>query len=567
MKRFRWQILVAVAGVVAILLLLLAVKGPILRPNSPTVQAVRGGTYREALVGSLQRLNPLLDSYNQPDRDVDRLIFSGLVGFDSTGAPIPDLAAGWVISDDGLSYTVILRPDVTWHDGEPITPRDVLYTYGLLQDKNYPGPPDLARLWRSVKVAVHDERTVVFTLPEPFAPFLDFLSQGLLPEHLLRDVTAADLAGQTFNVSPVGSGPFRLDHLLVEQDRITGLVLKPYEKHYGTKAYLEEVEFRYLPSVEAAFGALEAGQVMGLGGLTPPLVERALRISRLQMFSAREPRMALVFFNLKNEDVPFFASREVRRALLLAVNRQRIIDSVLFGQAVLAAGPVLPGSWAADPAITPETYDPLQTERLLEGAGWKLPTGATPGDASYVRKKEETSLRFTLAHPDDAVPTRTAQMLQSMWAEVGVQVDLQAVPAGSLVSDYLAPRSYQAVLGDLSLARFPDPDPYTFWHQTQISSGQNYSQLDDRSISEVLEIARTEPNPANRAKLYRSFQYRFNYQVPALVLWYPTYSYALDVSLNGVRLGPLVDASDRLTSLSQSYLISAPATPETVSTP
>ncbi len=567
MKRFRWQILVAVAGVVAILLLLLAVKGPTLRPNAPAVQAARGGTYREALVGSLQRLNPLLDSYNQPDRDVDRLIFSGLIGFDPTGAPIPDLAAGWVIGEDGLSYTVILRPDATWHDGEPVTSRDVLFTFGVLQDKDYPGPADLARLWRSVKVTAHDERTVVFTLPEPFAPFLDFLSQGLLPEHLLGSVTAADLTGQTFNVSPIGSGPFRLDHLLVEQDRITGLVLKPYEKHFGTTAYLDEVEFRYFPSVEAAFGALEAGQMMGLGGLTPPLVERALHTSTLQMFSAREPRMALVFFNLKNEEVPFFASREVRHALLLAVNRQRIINSVLFGQAVIAAGPVLPGSWAADPAITPETFDPLQAERLLETAGWKLPTGATPGDAAYVREKEDTPLRFTLVHPDDAVHTRTAQMLQAMWAEVGVQADLQAVPANSLVSGFLAPRSYQAALGDLSLARFPDPDPYTFWHQTQISSGQNYSQLDDRSISEVLEIARTETSPTDRAKLYRSFQYRFNYQVPALVLWYPTYSYALDARLNGVHLGPLVDSSDRLTSITQWFLISAPATPATVSTP
>jgi len=567
MKRFRWQILVAVAGVVAILLLLLAVKGPVLRPPAPAVQAVRGGTYREALVGSLQRLNPLLDSYNQVDRDVDRLIFSGLIGFDASGGPIPDLAEGWVISDDGLSYTVILRRDVTWHDGEAITSRDVLYTFGILQDKSYPGPADLARLWRSVKVTAHDERTVVFTLPEPFAPFLDFLSQGILPEHVLGNVSAADLAGQTFNISPVGSGPFRLDHLIVEQERITGLVLKPYDKYYGPEAFLEEVEFRYYPSVESAFGALEAGQVMGLGGLTPPLVERALRIETMQMYSAREPKMALVFFNLKNEEVPFFASREVRRALLLAVNRQRIIDAVLFGQAVLASGPVLPGSWAADPAIVPEPFDPLQAERLLEAAGWRLPTGATPGDASYVRQKDDAALQFALVHADDAVHTRTAQMLQTMWAEVGVRAELQSVPAASLVRDFLTPRAYEAVLGDLSLARFPDPDPYNFWHQTQISSGQNYSQLDDRSISEVLEIARTEPNPVSRAKLYRSFQYRFNYQVPALVLWYPTYSYALDARLNGIRLGPLVDSSDRLTSLAQWFLVSAPTTPETVSTP
>ncbi len=567
MNRFRWQILVAVAGVVAILLLLLAVKGPVLRPNTPAVQAARGGTYREALVGTLQRLNPLLDSFNQVDRDIDRLIFSGLIGFDSSGAPVPDLAAGWVVSDDGLSYTVILRKDATWHDGQPVTSRDVLYTFGLLQDKNYPGPADLARMWRSVKVTAHDEQTVVFTLPEPFAPFLDFLSQGILPEHLLSAISAADLAAQTFNIAPVGSGPFRLDHLIVDQDRITGLVLAPYADYYGKKAFLDDVEFHYYPTVESAFGALEAGQVMGLGGLTPPLVDRALRIPNLQMYSAREPKMAIVFLNLQNDEVPFLASREVRRALLLATNRQRIVDTVLFGQAVIASGPVLPGSWAADPAIVPEAFDPLQAERLLDSAGWKLPTGATPGDASYVRQKDEKPLQFTLAHSDDAVHTRTAQMLQAMWAEVGVRAELQPVPAASLVRDYLATRSYEAVLADLSLARFPDPDPYAFWHQTQISSGQNYSQLDDRSISEVLEIARTEINLANRAKLYRSFQYRFNYQVPALVLWYPTYSYALDTRLNGIRLGPLVDPSDRLTSLAEWFLISTPATPQTVSTP
>jgi peptide/nickel transport system substrate-binding protein len=166
-----------------------------------------------------------------------------------------------------------------------------------------------------------------------------------------------------------------------------------------------------------------------------------------------------------------------------------------------------------------------------------------------------------LVHPQDELHTRTAMLLQQMWAEVGAKVSLQPATPASLVTDYLTPRNYQAALAELDLSRFPDPDPYPFWHQTQASSGQNYAQLDDRSISEVLEIARTDTNPANRAKLYRTFQYRFDYQVPAVLLWFPTYSYALDARLSGVMVGPLVDPSDRLISLPAWYLLSARATP------
>ncbi|MGA2112096.1 MAG: ABC transporter substrate-binding protein [Anaerolineales bacterium] len=558
MTKYRWQILIAVLGVIVILLILVIQKAPGVRPATIGSRGIQGGKYTEALVGHLQRLNPLLDSGNQVDRDVDHLIYSGLVGFDSQGRPIPDLAQGWVISKDDLTYTVVLRKGARWQDGTPVTSRDVLFTFGLVQDPNYPGPADLGQMWRQIKIQARDEYTVSFTLPEPYAPFLDFLSQGLLPEHLLAGVKAQELAGQTFNIAPVGTGPFRLDHLITVQNQITGVVLSSSADYYGNKPLLNEVDFLYFSSLDSAFQALRTGQVMGLGGLTPPMVEEALQLPDLQLFTARLPDLSLVLLNLKNNGDPFFGTREVREALLLSLNRERIINLALAGQAFPAASPILPGTWASDPTLSPAPFDPQQAAELLDGAGWQLPTGAAPGTSAYVRANNNKALQFTLVYSDDPLHTRIAQLIQSQWAEIGAKVTLKGVSGSDLLTDYLQPRSYDAALVDFDLSRYPDPDPYPFWHQTQATSGQNYSQLDDSSISEPLEMARTNPDPTTRAQLYVTFQDRFDYEVPALLLWYPTYAYALDTNIKGISLGPLTDPSERLSTLTQWYLATSP---------
>jgi peptide/nickel transport system substrate-binding protein len=116
---------------------------------------------------------------------------------------------------------------------------------------------------------------------------------------------------------------------------------------------------------------------------------------------------------------------------------------------------------------------------------------------------------------------------------------------------------------DLNLARYPDPDPYPFWHQTQITGGQNYSKWDDRQASEYLEQARVVVDLAERTRLYRNFQVRFNQELPALPLFYPVYNYAVDKEVQGVRMGPLFDSSDRLTTLPSWFLIARRTVVET----
>jgi peptide/nickel transport system substrate-binding protein len=556
MKRFRWQILVAVIGVALILLLILGVRGGAARPAPAGPETVRGGKYTEALVGALQRLNPVFDYRNPVDRDVDRLVFSGLIRFDSAGVPQLDLAGGWAIGDDKKTYTMVIRADAVWQDGKPVTAADVVYTYGLLQEKAYPGPRDLAALWQSIKVEAVQEKVVRFTLPEPYAPFLDYLTVGLLPAHLLSGTGVANLDSLTFNLEPVGSGPFRVRTVLLdESNNITGVSLVPFENYYGETPVLQQIDFFYYPTQDAAFAALESGEVMGLGGLTPAEVEKVLQGERWNLYTARLPESALIFLNLRNDDVKFLAQREIRRALLLAIDRQRIISNQFDGQAIPAAGPILPGTWAADPGLQPVAYDPVEAARTLDAAGWVIPAGAAPGTEAYVRAKDKQPLEFTLVYLENPAQEAVAKAIRDDWALVGVKADLKPANMKSLLGDNLEPRTYQAALVNLNLSPYPDPDPYPFWHETQYPTGQNYSQLNDRAISELLESARIETNLAARTRLYQTFQYRFVYQLPALYLWHPVYSYAVDAKISGMRFGPLFDPGYRLSSVPAWYIL------------
>jgi peptide/nickel transport system substrate-binding protein len=552
MRHIRWQLLIALGGLILVIGLLL---GQSPGSNSSAPQPVRGGTYSEALVGSLGRLNPVLDYANQADRDVDRLLFSGLVRFDSRGLPVPDLAESWSVSADATLYTITLRAGAVWHDGEPVTADDVIYTYSKLQDPTYPGPGDEAQMWQQIQVVRLDSRTVQFQLPEPFAPFFDYLSLGLLPDHLLRGVSAADLADHPYNLEPIGTGPFRFEGYLLEDGQIRGVRLAAFEDYYGDIPYLDRVEFRYYADEESALGAYRSGEVLGISSVGSGILPDVLSIPNLNLHTAPLPRLTLVFLNLRNQERPFFTEKKVRQALLLAVNRQWIIDRVLGGQGTVAVGPILPSSWAFSEGIDAWPYSPEEAGVLLDEAGWVLPAGATPGTPEYVRTNDDVPLAFELLHPDDAVHTQIAQALQTSWAAIGVQVALVPVDAQEMLEAHLAPRDYEAALADLNLTRSPDPDPYPFWHDSQAETGQNYGGFEDRNISIWLEQARITPDFGDRANLYQSFQHRFHDQVPALPLFHPVYSFAIDSSVQGVTMGPVLDPSDRFASITSWYLL------------
>jgi peptide/nickel transport system substrate-binding protein len=561
MRRLRWQILVVLATLVVVSVLLLS-QQPVLTPILP--EAAPGGVYTEAVVGSLGRLNPLLDWNNPADRDANRLIFSGLVRFDSRGLPQPDLAESWGVSADGTIYNFTLRPTAVWHDGVPVTSEDVTFTVDLIRSSSL-FPADIKNLWEQIDVRQLNDKNIKFTLPEPFAPFLDYATFGVLPKHILGTTAPGDLDSAAFNISPIGTGPYRFDRLVVEGGQIAGVVLTVNDRYYGTMPYIQQVVLRYFPDSSSAFEAYEQGEVLGVSEISHEVLPDALADPELAMYTSHVPQITMVMLNIKSQDAPFLDNANVRRALLLGLNRNFIIASFLQGEAIVANGPILPGSWAHYDAIERLSYDPEGAIQLLKEEGYVI-----PASGGTIRAKENLALDFVMLHPDDTLHTQVAQAIQQQWAQIGVQVNLQAVPYEQMVPTYLGPRAYQAALVDLNMSRTPDPDPYPFWHEAEATGGQNYSQWDSRAASEYLEQARTETDFTERARHYRNFQVIFEKELPSLPLYYPVYNYGVDAQVRGVQVASLYDRSDRFSLIGNWYLVTRRTlqqTPEVTAVP
>lgn len=552
----RWQALLITVGV-AVLVIVLVYQAVGL---TTILVPAEGGIYIEGLAGSPQYLNPLLSMYNEVDRDLVSLIFNGLVRLDVGGKPAPDLASRWEISPDGRVYTVTLRTDVRWQDGAPFTADDVLFTVDLLQDPGYTGPTDIAMLWRQVKVEALSSDRVRFTIPEPFAPFLDYLAIGILPQHILKGVSASELPGHPFNTRPIGTGPFVVDEVVNAGGHISQITLSANPTYSGRRPYLSKVQFRFYPDHASVMAAYEAGEIQGIGRVWPTDLSRVRAEPHLNLFSALSSEITLIFLRLDDPSVAFFQDRRVRQALLYGLDRQALIDRVLDGQGAVAHSPILPGSWAYEPGVPVYPYDPERARALLNEVGWTRPKGGEVEGQDIgpmqteerMRQRNGAEMVFTLSVADDPLQRALAEEIVRQWRTLGIAASVQVIPPGEFHA-ILAERRFQAILVDLDIPG--DPDPYVFWHESQIEHGQNYVGLKSRTISQVVEEARRVTDQAQRAALYQRFQMLFAEQVPALLLYYPVYTYAVDEKVGGVQIRPLNAPSDRFRTIADWYVV------------
>ena len=548
MKKYRWQLLILfLTGIVVGLLLITEKRGGLGEVTTP--QPAQGGVYTEALVGNLQRLNPLLDDGNSVDRDVNSLIFSGLVRFNSRGIAEPDLAESIGVSQDGLLYNITLKADLFWHDDEPLTTRDILFTIEQIRNGNGFIKDDVRNLWKSVEVYIFDDQNMQLKLPEAYAPFMDYLTFGVVPQHLFDGMTIEEIAESPLNLQPIGSGPYQFEELIIEESRVTGIKLQAFPKYAGEQPYLRELVFMYYPDHQSAYAALQEGRVQGISEIPANMVESALLNQDLNVYTGRLPRISLVLLNLDEIGVPYFQEAEVRKALLMGIDRNRLVNTLFNGQAIVANSVILPGTWAYNDQIPQIVYDPQGAADLLKNAGYVI-----SGETSTIRAKEEVELSFVLSYPDDDLHLSLAQMLKEDWEKIGVAVELEAVPPDVFIEQKLDPRAYEAALIDLNLSQTPDPDPYPFWDLGQAENGQNYSQWNNRLASDSIEQARVTTNLAERARLYYNFQAIFAEELPALPLYYPVYNYGVSAQIQGVAMGPLFDTSDRLATITKWFL-------------
>jgi peptide/nickel transport system substrate-binding protein len=501
----------------------------------------KGGVYVEGVAGSAQYLNPLLSQYNQVDALLVSLLFNGLTQLDEQGNVVPDLAEGWTVSQDGLTYDFRLRAGLSWHDGAPVTAADVLYTVGAMQADDFPGVPWLRTLWKAVKAEAPDGAeglAIRFTLEQRLPSFLDYTTIGLLPAHLWARIPVAEMELSQLNTRPVGTGPWQLAKLTA-----TRAELAPNPRYHGATPYLAGLAFRFYPDHQSLLPAYDRKEIDGVSVLWSEEIAATARRPDLQLFSAPLSGYTVIYLNQSNPNVAFFQDTAVRQALLYALDRQALIDTVLHGQGIVAHSPLLPGTWAYDAEVPKIAPDAEKARRLLDEAGWLLP------DGEDVRQKDGKKLSFILVG-DDA---RLLEAIAADWAKVGVDAAVQPVTLAGLTTDFLVPRSFDAAVVHWELAG--DPDPYPLWHSTQIKDGQNYGGWNDRLTDETIEQARAANDPAARRNFYVQFQRIFARETPALLLYYPIYTYGVRDKVRGVQIGPLNEPHDRFRNAAEWYIV------------
>ena len=547
----RWQILLAlVAFGLVVSLLSFQVQGEtaVFSATTCTEQhPAPGGIFAEGMVGAPLFLNPLL-SDNQPiDRELVSLIFDGLTRYGADGRLQPALAQSWQVAEDNLSVRFVLREDATWHDGQPVTASDVAFTYGLMQDDDFPGPADLRTLWQSVTINVIDEQTIEFVLTEPYSPFLDATTRGIMPVHLLPDVTAASLPNHPFNQAPTGTGPFVAEP--GQNWRADGRFrLMPNPAQWPQGSQLAALEFRFYPDEATLVAAFANGEIQAVNRVTAGSLPALAANAQTRLFTAPLPRYTALFFNVSENGATAVQSLEVRQALAYALDRGRLVDEALNGQAVSLEGPYLPSSWAYNPMLlTPYSYQPVTATNLLETAGWILPAGAT------TRQQGEESLNLRLLVLDNPTHRALAQIITSQWAGLGITAELLTANDVAALRSALIERSFDVALVEINPPG--DPDLYDFWSQEAIVRGQNFAGWNNRRASEALEAARQIWGVGERRPYYDTFLRLYNSDLPALTLFQHVYTYGVNEAVHGVEIGRIDSSRDRYQTFANWYTL------------
>jgi len=499
---------------------------------------VPGGTYTEGLVGTPQYINPILGVANDVDRDLASLVFCSLAKIDSSGQIVPDLAETIDVSADGLTYTVRLRDNATWHDGSPVTVDDVAFTISSLQDETF--PVTTAAVWANVDVTVVDDSTVTFRLPQPFPDFRQALTIGLLPAHLWRDIPAANVKLTTLNSRPVGCGSFAFAKLTRDsRGNIRTLTLQRHEGYHGQIPYLDELVFKFYPDYDTAVAALLNGNIQGLGSLPASAAAAAADRRSLTLHRLTIPQYTAVFFNMRSSSL--LQKAEVRRALTLAADRGAILASALNGQGQVVDGPVLPAPSGTAPNTAPDVD---AARRALTDAGWK------EQDSQWVKSNATATVKILAA--DRPEHRAAAETLAANWQAIGIPTTVEFVDRLAL-RDRVRTGDFEAVVFSESLGA--TGSPFAFWHSSQAGvGGLNISGWSNRDADVLLEQARAAADPAARQAALAKFQDLIKQQQPALFLYSPTYVYPVNTSIRGIRADRLGTPSDRFSGISDWYI-------------
>ena len=513
--------------------------------NNKTDVAAQGGKYTEGLVGQPQHINPILSPANDVDADLSRIIYAGLYEFDSTLNLVPDMAADLPeISPDGKVYTITLRDNLVWHDETTINADDVVYTYQTIQNPDFASP--LRFSWNKVDIEKIDDLTIKLTIRESSATFISNLTVGILPKHIWESVGSINFALSKFNLEPVGSGPFKVKEIQRGRNgEIKSLQFERFKDYYKGEAYLSELNFKFYETTDDLIGAYQSRNIEGLGYVP---FDRNLFIkprSSLQQISLTLPQYQAVFIN-ENKNPAGLGDVKIRLALAKSVDKQKIIEEVYGGSADQAYGPILPGHLGYHgqiPGAEMNMFDISAAMALLDEAGFRV-----DNETGFRKDEQDRILTLQIATNNFSPNIRVAELLKKMWNEIGIQIILNIEAISDLEENYIRPRNYELLLFSQNVGA--DPDPFPFWHSSQVRDpGLNLTTFSVAAADKLLVDARINQPAESRAEKYIKFQELFVGQVPAIFLNRSVFIYNVPTKIKGLNLITIVTPAERFADI------------------
>ena len=438
--------------------------------------------YTEGVVGQPLEFNPLIKSGNEIDETIESLIFDSL----------PELAESFEVSDDGKEYIFHLKPDLKFHDGRDLTTKDVVYT--LLQLEEF----------QTIGLQTPDKSTIQFILEEPFAPLLNLLEVGIVPQGFPKNYAGLD---------PVGSGPFRVIKVQ-KSNQVSEVGLLTTNPEYQIK----RLSFKFYQTHRQLAEAIKLGDVLAFGGpkffdwpsfnyFDQPLVGRYYGL----------------FFNLNGLEI--LSDREFRRNMARALDKKVLVEQALDGAGVVVDSP-LENSFGASEEVSVYEYAEIPS-------------------VTYNHK-------LTLTVPATLEHLKAADVIKEYWSFSGVAVDIRPIPPTEILEKVIKPKDFEILLFGQAVSK--DPDRYVYWHSTQKDyPGLNFSSYSQMRVDKALEEGRKSLNEGERLEHYANFQRILTADLPAIWLYQPLYTFGVSKKISGVSVEELFHPKDRFASLRDWY--------------
>jgi peptide/nickel transport system substrate-binding protein len=486
---------------------------------------VRGGALHRRLYGDPTTLNAVLQS-GLPEQQVLQYVSRNLLDFDARMNLVPGLAESFDASPDGKVFTFRIRPEAVWEDGTPVTARDAVFTIERITDEKVSSPvfePVFDSLEsvealaeKSFRVRFRDsyaQRAMAFVLP-------------LLPE---KRFVGKPFAKAPDNRAPFSNGPYRFVRWKPQES----LELERNPRYWGSPGHFDRIVFKVLPEDSVAYRALLDGSL-----------DETLLDATLKARSAVDARFAeccrlVEFYNLDytyialNHRAPFFADPRVRRAMTLLLDRAAIARGIFGGSARIISGPWAPDSPAYDARVVPLPFDPPGASALLSEAGWR----DTDGDGT--RDKGGKKFVFEILTSSGSVVGR--QIDETFAAELGragVTARVRPLEWAAFIERVGAGDFEAASLG--WSASDPNPDPYPYWHSSQIPpDGLNSGYYSNPQADRWMEEARREMEPEKQVALYHRLHLLFRDDAPAVFVVNTSKKYAFRRRVRGLVTSPL----------------------------